>query len=188
MCDWYGIDKNMVMPKTKNGVPKLIGVWEQEESYAKFRTIGAKRYLYEYESGILGLTVSGVNKNYALPYLLWKYCNFDYELCKLAYSTDPRLKEESKEAMKKVLDLHKNKSYKAIFKAFDDSLEIPPGYSGKSIHTYVDIAYATTVTDYMGESKTCFELSYTHLEPTGYFFSMSVEYLEFLSGVIISVE
>ena len=188
MCDWYGIDKSLVNPKTKDGVPKLIGVWDREEDYAKFRTIGAKRYIYEYASGKLGLTVSGVNKNYALPYLLHKYCNFDYELCKLAYSTDPRLKQESKAAMKKLLEQHSNKSYKKIFEAFDDALEIPEGYSGKSIHAYVDIMYACTVTDYMGESKTCFELSYTHLEPTGYYFSMAQEYLDYLAGVCITCE
>ena len=188
MCSWYGIDTKLVSPKTNKGVPKLIGVWEREENYVKFRTIGAKRYLYEYESGELGLTVSGVNKNYALPYLLWKYCGFDYELCKLAYSTDPRLKTEAEEAMKKVIDLHKLKSYKPIFDAFDDSLVIPPGYSGKSIHTYVDIMYAAPVTDYFGETKFCFEESYTHLEPTGYEFSMAAEYLEYLAGVYVMVE
>ena len=188
MCSWYGINESMVMPKTIDGEPKLIGVWDREEDYVKFRTIGAKRYLYEYASGKLGMTVSGVNKNYAIPYLLHKYCNFDYDLCKLAYSTDPRQKEASKAAMKKIIELHKNKSYKPIFKAFDDSLEIPSGYSGKSIHTYVDVMYAATVTDYFGESKTCFELSYTHLEPTGYYFSMAQEYLEYLSGVYITCE
>ena len=186
MCDWYGIPKSMVEPKTVKGVPKLIGVWAREEDYAKFRTIGAKRYLYEYASGKLGLTVSGVNKNFALPYLLHKYCGFDYELCKLAYSTDPRLEEESKAAMKKLLEWHKIKSYKPIFDAFDDTLEIPPGYSGKSIHTYVDTMYACTVTDYFGESKTCFEMSYTHLEPTGYVFNMAKEYMDYLLGLTMT--
>lgn len=188
MCDWYGIDKDMVAPKTKDGVPKLIGVWEREEDYAKFRTIGAKRYLYEYKSGKLGLTVSGVNKNYALPYLLHKYCGFDYELCKLAYSTDPRLKEESKKALSQLIEMHTQRSYKPIFEVFDDALEIPAGYSGKSIHTYIDTMYACTVTDYFGESKTCFERSYTHLEPTGYYFSMAKEYLDYLSGITIVCE
>ena len=188
MCSWYGIDESRVMPSTKDGVPKLIGVWEREEDYVKFRTIGAKRYLYEYSSGKLGLTVSGVNKNYALPYLLHKFCNFDYDLCKLAYSTDPRKKDESKASMKQLIELHKNQPYDAIFDAFDDSLEIPEGYSGKSIHTYVDVMYAASVTDYLGSTKTCFEMSYTHLEPTGYYFSMAQEYLEYLAGVIVSCE
>lgn len=186
MCDYYNIPKSKVAPKTRKGVSKLIGIWEREEDYAKFRTIGAKRYLYEYKSGILGLTVSGVNKNYALPYLLHKYGDFhNYELCKLAYSTDPRKKKEKEEALKYIVTMHKlcPSDYDPIFKAFDDALEIPPGYSGKSIHTYSDIPYSAFITDYLGNKRLCYELSYTHLEPTGYYFSMAKEYVDFLNGI-----
>ena len=188
MCDWYNIDKDKVAPKTKDGKKKLIGIWEPDATYAKFRTIGAKRYLYEYENGELGMTVSGVNKNYALPYLLHKFANYDYNLVKLAYDTDPRKRKESKEAMNQVIHLHKTQpdkySYDEVFKNFDVGLEIPPGYSGKSIHTYVDIPYGGTVTDYLGNKLYCNELSYTHLEPTGYYFSMAKEYYDFLTGNI----
>lgn len=184
MCDYYNIPKYKVMPKNKKGETKLIGVFEREEDYAKFRTIGAKRYLYEYNDGKLGLTVSGVNKNYALPYLLHHYCNLNYETCKLAYSTDPRMKDEAKAAMKSITTLVKSGkiSYDPIFDEFDDSLEIPAGYSGKNIHTYVDKAYCCMVTDYMGNKKMCAELSYTHLEPTSYYFSMAKEYIDYLCG------
>lgn len=185
MCDFYHIPKSRVMPKTVKGAKKLIGVWEREEDYAKFRTIGAKRYLYEYASGALGLTVSGVNKNYALPYLLHHYCNLDYDLCKLAYSTDPREEDASKEAMKTIIDMHKKGvSYDPIFDVFDNTLEIPPGFSGKNIHTYIDFAYFCKVTDYLGNSKYCSELSGTHMEPTGYYFSMSKDYMDYLAGIV----
>ena len=185
MCDFYGIPKSRVMPKTVKGVKKLIGVWEREDDYVKFRTIGSKRYLYEYSSGELGLTVSGVNKNYALPYLLHHYCNIDYDLCKLAYSTDPRLKEESKKAKQEIIELHKGGvSYDPIFDAFDNTLEIPPGFSGKNIHTYIDFAYFCNVTDYMGNQMYCSELSGTHMEPTGYYFSMSKDYRDYLAGLV----
>ena len=186
MCDWYGIDKDKVAPITRKGEKKLIGVWEPDATYSKFRTIGAKRYLYEYENGELGMTVSGVNKSYAIPYLLKEYCDVDYDLAKLAYSNDVRLYDESKEAKKELIKEYKDGKfdYDALFTAFDVSLEIPPGYSGKSIHTYVDIAYGCTVTDYLGNQLYCNELSYTHLEPTGYYFSMAKEYLDFLEGNI----
>lgn len=183
MCDWYGISKSMVQPKTIDGVSKLIGVWEREENYSKFRTIGAKRYLYEYESGKLGLTVSGVNKNNALPYLLHHFCGFDYDLCKLAYTTDPRKRDEAKKAMKELLKQHEKIPYDTIFDNFDNALEIPPGYSGKSIHTYIDCEFGAFVTDYLGHKKLCFEKSYTHLEPTGYVFNMAAEYIEYLLGI-----
>lgn len=184
MCDYYNIPKSKVMPKTIKGAKKLIGVWEREENYIKFRTIGAKRYLYQYEDGRLGLTVSGVNKNYALPYLIHKYCGVDYELCKLAYSTDPRDATASKEALSQLISM--NIDYTPIFKVFDNTLEIPPGYSGKNIHTYSDKPYFCKVTDYLGKSMYCSELSYTHLEPTGYYFSMSKDYMDYLSGYVTS--
>ena len=187
MCNFYNIPMEMVMPKTIDGEAKMIGVWEREADYTYFKTLGAKRYEYEYKNGknagLMGMTVSGVNKNYAIPYLLHRYCGFDYDLCKLAYSNDPRLVKESAEAKKKLVDEHKTKSYLPAFEAFDNNLVIPPGFSGKSIHTYVDVPYTAYVTDYLGNKELCMEYSYTHLEPTGYNFSLAREYLEYLTGL-----
>lgn len=184
MCDFYGINKSLVAPKNSDGEEQLIGVWDREEDYVKFRTIGAKRYLYEYKSGKLGLTVSGVNKGYALPYLINKFCGIDYDLCKMAYNEDPRYKEEHEKALSQLIEeVHKlPNGYDPVFDIFDDSLVIPPGFSGKSIHTYVDYPFGAFVTDYLGNTKLCYEKSYTHLEPTGYVFNMAVEYLDFLAG------
>ena len=39
-----------------------MGVFEQEKTYSKFKTLGAKRYAYEYADGGRGVTISGVNK------------------------------------------------------------------------------------------------------------------------------
>ena len=190
MCDFYGIPKSQVEPKNSKGVKQLIGVWDREEDYVKFRTIGAKRYLYEYASGKLGLTVSGVNKNFALPYLIHKFIGIDYELCKMAYNEDPRYKEQHEQALSQLIEqVHQLPTgYDPIFDNFDDSLVIPPGYSGKSIHTYVDTPYGAYVTDYLGNRKLCFEKSYTHLEPTGYVFNMAIEYLNYLMGITCECE
>lgn len=71
VCMHYKISFSKVQPKTKLGVRKRIGVWELEDSYSKFKTIGAKRYIYEYKkNGELGLTCAGINKKAALKYLL----------------------------------------------------------------------------------------------------------------------
>lgn len=189
MCDFYGIPYEMVRPKTNKGKEKLIGIWEREDDYKYFKTLGAKRYMYEYatghNAGLLGMTVSGVNKNYALPYILHKFCGFDYDLCMKAYSSDPRAVKERDEARAELVKLHSKISYRKAFNAFDNKLVIPPGYSGKSIHTYVDVPYTALVTDYLGNTSLCSELSYTHLEPTGYNFSMAKEYLDYLSGARI---
>ena len=77
MCQHYDIDFSMCQPKTAKGVEKLIGVWDFEPGYAAFKAVGAKRYLYEYLDGSLSMTVAGVNKKYAIPYLLSKYSSHE---------------------------------------------------------------------------------------------------------------
>ena len=75
MCNHYDIPYSACQPKTIKGDKKLIGVWEMEEPYYRFKTCGAKRYMYEYddENNTIGLTVSGLNKKFAIPYLLKTY-------------------------------------------------------------------------------------------------------------------
>lgn len=64
-------------PKTIKGKEKLIGVWDYEGTYAVFKTLGAKRYLYlkldEEGNAKSVLTVSGVNKEKAMNYLINKF-------------------------------------------------------------------------------------------------------------------
>lgn len=73
MCNHYKIPFSKCKPKTKNGVEKLIGVWDMEEGYEMFKTVGAKRYIYVERNGKLNLTVSGLNKKHAVPWLLEEY-------------------------------------------------------------------------------------------------------------------
>ena len=79
MCNHYKIPFSKCKPKTKNGVEKLIGVWDMEEGYEMFKTVGAKRYIYIERNGNLNLTVSGLNKKHAVPWLLEEY-NGDIDL------------------------------------------------------------------------------------------------------------
>ena len=70
-CKELNLSEEIFKPKTIAGVEKPLGVWEWEtkkESYAKFKTLGAKRYLYQQSDG-LHLTVSGVNKKSGAKYL-----------------------------------------------------------------------------------------------------------------------
>ena len=72
-CEHHKIPFEMVEPETINGEKKLLGVWDFEGVYRKFKTLGAKRYMTEDSKGRISMTVSGVNKNNAIPYLLEKY-------------------------------------------------------------------------------------------------------------------
>ena len=72
MCDHYGIDyEKELLPRTIKGEVKPIGVWDQEPHIEKFKTLGAKRYM-TLINGELSITVSGVNKKFAVPWLVEK--------------------------------------------------------------------------------------------------------------------
>lgn len=45
------------------GVEHYLGVYEHDGTYKKFVTMGAKKYVYEYEDGTIGITVAGVAKS-----------------------------------------------------------------------------------------------------------------------------
>ena len=80
MAEFYNIPSEMITPKTIKGDIKTLGVYEFEKKYTRFKTLGAKRYLTEFEEDgqlKLSLTVAGLNKKVALPYLIKKYKNND---------------------------------------------------------------------------------------------------------------
>lgn len=71
----YNIPFEMFAPKTIKGEVKMLGVWDKEtdKPWKNFLSIGAKRYLILTHDDKLLLTVSGVNKKAAVPYLISKY-------------------------------------------------------------------------------------------------------------------
>ena len=77
MCEHYGLDYDTILlPKTIKGETKPIGIFDYEhENIAKFKSLGSKRYMI-YDKGELSITVSGVNKKTAVPWLLEK-CGVD---------------------------------------------------------------------------------------------------------------
>lgn len=154
-CKHHGISFEMVEPKTINGINKMLGVWDYEGTYSRFKTLGAKRYMVEEKDALrvggtsypVSLTVSGVNKKSAIPYLLEKY------------------------------------GRDGIFDAFTNYLSIPPQATGKNIHTYIDYEQTGVFEDYTGKTGNYDELCGVNLEPTGYSLSLSVMYLNFLMGI-----
>lgn len=72
MCDFHNLDKTLLSPKTKHGIGKMLGVWDYEGTYTRFKTLGAKRYLIEKENGKLEITVAGLSKQKGLEYMIEK--------------------------------------------------------------------------------------------------------------------
>lgn len=74
---YHGFSIERTRPKTKEGKEKPLGVWDFEGVYKRFKTLGAKRYMVEEDNALkvngvnypVSLTVSGVNKKTAIPYL-----------------------------------------------------------------------------------------------------------------------
>lgn len=72
-----GIPVEKQAPVTNDGVVKPIGVWDNDGKYKKFKTLGAKRYIYEDDNG-LQITIAGVTKKQA-KYLTEKYGDHVFE-------------------------------------------------------------------------------------------------------------
>lgn len=183
MCLFYGIPLSKVQPKTKKGKVKTLGVWEEEEGYCLFKTLGAKRYAFEHiKSHEFNIVVAGVNKSTAVPYLLNHFAGFDLKLAQSAYTNDPNREDEAKETLKVLVNQHLDgQSYKPAFDAFKISLTIPEEFCGKMTHSYVDSKRYAYITDLQGNKELCFEKSCTHLEPASYSFSISDTFFRYLT-------
>ena len=67
--------------------------------------------------------------------------------------------------------------------AFDDSLNVPPDKSGKLVHTYIDNEMRVSITDYLGNTCTQYELSSVHLGKTSFDLSMTAEFMRLALGM-----
>ena len=187
MCKYWKIPFELCTPKTVKGKKKMIGVWEREEDYARFKTLGAKRYIFEHLDGKLYFTVSGVNKKYGMPYLLKSFANDNYaDLYRVAYN--PTSDEEDEhldtKAFEKILELHNAGEipYESVFDEFNDGLYFPSDSTGKQTLTYIDNPTSDICTDYTGKKAGVYELSSIHMEPQSYYMSQTIAYKRFLAG------
>lgn len=158
--EYHGIDLSYIKPKTKEGIEKPLGVFDDDGFYKMFKTLGAKRYMYVDNKDELHITIAGVNKATGVEYLKHKYITFD----NIFKNFD--------------LDLQFPKEYTY----FDEVLhkEVTKKGSGKNTHTYIDIPRSGIVTDYLGNEYEFYERSAVHIEPSAYSLSLSQEFLDFL--------
>lgn len=153
---FHGLPESVIEPSNKNGKKKCMGVWDFDGNYARFKTLGAKRYMVEYSQdernppdirGEISLTVSGLNKKMAIPYLMETY------------------------------------GKPGIFDAFCDNLYVPEDHTGKNTHTYIDTEKRGVVVDYLGKPCEYYEKSAIHLSKQDYSMSISREYADYLIGL-----
>ena len=61
-CRCHGLDyADLCEPCNIRGQPKPLGAWTVEDRYKRFKTLGAKRYIFETDKGIY-FTVAGLKK------------------------------------------------------------------------------------------------------------------------------
>lgn len=151
---FHGISQDAYKPKTIKGVEKILGIWEYEGAYTRFKTLGAKRYMIEKERALtlidgreynVNITVSGLNKNIAVPYMV--------------------------------------ETFPDVFDAFSENLYIPPAYTGKNTHTYIDYEINGVMIDYLGDIAPYHEYSGVHLIEADYSLSLSAAYADYLCGM-----
>lgn len=70
MLKMYHLNPALIEPKTIKGKTKLLGVWDFDGHYKRFRCLGSKRYMVQYDDGSYSFTVAGCSKKLAIPYLL----------------------------------------------------------------------------------------------------------------------
>lgn len=160
---YHKLDMKLVKPKTIKGKEKLLGEWDYDGDYTYFKTLGAKRYITVHNDTIV-LTVSGLNKNEALPYIL-EQCDIEYE------------KQQGK------CKMFGHPNIKKVFDYFTQGMYIPKGRTGKNVHTYIDDEYVCEVKDYRGKICKVHEKSCIHLDGADYSLSLAEEYLNFIFGI-----
>ena len=143
--DFHGLSHDLIEPKTVKGEKKCLGVWDFEGYYERFKTLGAKRYMVQ-KNGKVNITVSGLNKKIAVPYLQQKFGD-------------------------------------KIFEEFKRGLYVPPEYTGKNTHTYIDNERDGILIDYLGNECVYHELSSVHMEQADYHLSISKEYIGYLTEI-----
>lgn len=164
---YHGLPYDAISPKTIEGKSKPLGVWDYEGTYTRFKTLGAKRYITEKvnKQGVpeISITVSGVNKRTAVPYLIKKYGNKVFE------------------AFEEGLNIPSSNDTGEELYTSDGVLIDNP--CGKNTHTYIDELQYGVMTDYLGITCEYEELSSTHLEATDYTMSLSELYVNYLLGI-----
>lgn len=154
----HNLPWEMVEPSTIKGEKKLIGVWDFDGAYKRFKTLGAKRYMVEYPDGKMGITIAGVSKKAGMDYLRWKY--------------------KTNDAIFEAFD--KELRFPSVY--YTEEGERKEG-AGKNLHTYIDFPTSGEFMDYLGNKQKWTEKSSVHLEPTSYSLSILQAYLDLRNGV-----
>ena len=159
-CDDIGVSRDMVNPVTITGEHTPLGVFDYEKTYKYFKTLGAKRYAFSYTGDDFSITVSGLNKKTAVPYIL-EYCK-NHNISPFDFFDD---------------DMY----IPAVYTDSNGNVKYP---TGKSTLSYSNIGddFTDKITDYLGETDVVDENSYIHMTEQDYSLNLTDAFLEYISN------
>lgn len=159
-AEHYGFDLEMYQPVTPDGRKKPLGVWDLDMHAYRFKTEGAKRYLYQDKKG-LHLTVAGLGKS-TIRWMIDQCGGYTGHA-----AVDDMINQK-------------------VFSMFRDGMTVPAGDTGKMTHTYIDDERSGEMTDYTGVTAPWHELSCIHLEGASYEMGLSDDFVSYLSAILFS--
>ena len=136
MCKFHDIDYQELLPRTIKGKVKPLGVWDYEGCYSRFKTLGAKRYMVEHD-GEINITVAGVNKFVAVPYLINKYGNDIFDAFNMGLDIPP---EHTGKLTHVYIDSYQTGSCTDYLGKCYEFTEQPPGVFLEKAPYYFDIS------------------------------------------------
>lgn len=68
-ADYHKFKWDMFEPTDPSGEKRLLGIFDTEKPYKYFKTLGAKRYIYQYYDDSFNITIAGVNKETGAKYM-----------------------------------------------------------------------------------------------------------------------
>lgn len=146
----YNINKEELSPKDIKGNKHILGLWDFEGVYTRFKTLGAKRYIVtkfnKEGKEVLEITIAGLPKENGRDYLL-KISNNDLD---------------------------------KVFKNFTNNLKVPEEYSGKLTAYYDDEKKCAAIKDFQGHYTKVVSLSGVHLSKASFEMSMSEKFVQLL--------
>lgn len=171
----HGIDPARTRPKNKKGQEKQIGIWDSEGVYLKFKTLGAKRYMVQKDNVWLYLKNEWVGD---IPDCV-ELINIDNQEF-LSLDINITVSGLNK---KIVVPYLVSKYGDNVFEAFSEQLYVPPKFTGKMTHTYIDEPYSGEITDYQGHTAKYNELSGIHLSNADYTLSINQEFARYVLNI-----
>ena len=164
-CNAQGIDPALIAPKNTKGKPCPLGIWDYDGHYRRFKTLGAKRYMYESLD----------------PIYLDEYDDDGPTGNKIIGAYEYRIHTTVAGVSKSTLPKYLTSLPGDPFDNFNETLYVPPEYTGKLAHTYCTRELTMDITDYMGITATVHTYGGVHLEPMDYTMHVSDEYIEFFT-------